>query len=68
MKYLVFTVSCLIVAAMVLKLTSLPVDLSRTTNFGYGYLTGIVLLIIIFSLTAFFSGKKIYKRLSEVEV
>jgi len=51
----------------VANLITLQTDYSKLSRFGYGYFTGIAMMLVLLVTTAYFSGKKIYRRLSTME-
>ncbi|CAM3874175.1 hypothetical protein MUGA111182_14545 [Mucilaginibacter galii] len=67
MKYFIFFISCLLIFIIVANIITLHTNYSDLSRFGYGYFTGIAIMLILLSTTAYFSGKKIYRRLSTME-
>ncbi|GAB2700132.1 hypothetical protein GCM10027037_26080 [Mucilaginibacter koreensis] len=61
MKYFIFVLSVLLIIGIVINLITLQLDYSKLSRFGYGYMTGEILLLVLLSLAVFFSGKKILK-------
>jgi hypothetical protein len=47
---------------MLVNLINLFFDYDHYSRFGYGYLTGKVILLIVFSVAALFTGKKIFNN------
>ena len=57
--YLFLTASILLSFRIIGILTR---DLDRLTEYGFGYLTGLIILLLIASIISFFLGKKAYKK------
>ena len=61
MKKLLLIVSLFFILYLVLHILNIVIyDLERLTDYGFGYLTGKVVALILFSFLAFLMGKKIY--------
>lgn len=61
MKKLLLIIFLLFSVYMLLHVLNILVyDFDRLTDYGYGYLTGKVVALILFSFLAFLMGKKIY--------
>jgi hypothetical protein len=59
MKYL-FVISIVLSIAMLVNLINIFFDHDHFSRFGYGYLTGKVILLIIFAVAALLTGKKTF--------
>ena len=60
MKKAVFYVSVIVAVILFINILNILInDFSRLTDYGFGYLTGKVILLLLFSAIAFFTRKSV---------
>ncbi|HVS94043.1 MAG TPA: hypothetical protein VHE59_18535 [Mucilaginibacter sp.] len=62
MKYFVFFLSLVLFIATAISLINIDLQGGSLSRFGYGYITGKVLLLLVFLALMFFSGRSIYRK------
>jgi len=63
MKKIIFGITCIISVILLIKiLRILFQDFSRLTEYGFGYLTGMIILFLILSFCSILIGRKIFKK------
>lgn len=61
MKKLVLIISLFFILYLALHILNIVIyDLERLTDYGYGYLTGKVVALVLFTSLAYILGKKIF--------
>ena len=61
MKKLLLVISLLFTVYLILNILNIVIyDYDRLTEYGFGYLTGKVVVLLLFGILSFFMGKKIY--------
>lgn len=63
MKKIIFYLSTIAVVYYII-ITIKILSFDAITNFGYGYLLGKIVLLIVFGLISYFSGKETWEKLS----
>lgn len=61
MKYLIFSLTIFGLLVRLVKFTGLNMDGRRITRFGYGYITGQLIIILLLALLAYLAGRKIFR-------
>ncbi|MDO6473718.1 hypothetical protein [Maribacter sp. 1_MG-2023] len=62
MKKIIFYIAAVVAFFMLINIASILIsDFSRLTEYGFGYLAGKVVLLILFSGIAFFLRKEVFK-------
>jgi len=63
MKQLIFAVSGILSIIILIQIIKIiVVDYARLTQYGFGYLIGLIILFVALSLITFFTGKLIFKK------
>jgi membrane protein implicated in regulation of membrane protease activity len=63
MKIVLLLISVVMTLVSAFRIVKILVrDLDRLTNFGYGYLTGQVILFLIFLFASLLIGRRIYRQ------
>ncbi|MET3980400.1 hypothetical protein ABIB62_003001 [Mucilaginibacter sp. UYP25] len=64
MRYFVFILSIIFIISIVINVLGLDIEstFKRITNYGFGYITGNILLLVAFLFIAFLSGRAIVKK------
>ena len=64
MKKILFYVLAIATIVLAIRIGIILIrDFDRLTNYGFGYLTGIVILFLICLAASFWLGRKVYKEL-----
>lgn len=63
MKKIVFTILVIVAIALAFRIGTILInDIPRLTEYGYGYLTGLVILFIVLVGTSIWLGFKLFGR------
>ena len=62
MRYIVFIISTLFLLGIIVNLLGLNIGSTyqRITNYGFGYITGNIILLLIFASLVFYSARIIF--------
>ncbi|MBS1527520.1 MAG: hypothetical protein JST19_17870 [Bacteroidetes bacterium] len=62
MKYFVFILSLILFIAAIINLVNIDLGGHHLSRFGYGYITGKIVLILILVIIMFLSGRSILRK------
>jgi hypothetical protein len=57
MKKIIFYLSAIISAILLINIINIIIDFKRLTNWGFGYLVGKIILLLLFLLISYFTRK-----------
>jgi type III secretory pathway component EscS len=63
MRKIIFEISIIVSIVLVIKIIGILLnDFSRLTEYGFGYLIGLIVLFLILVLISYLTGRKIIKK------
>jgi type III secretory pathway component EscS len=63
MRKIIFGISIIVSIVLVIKIIGILLnDFSRLTEYGFGYLIGLIVLFLILVLISYLTGRKIIKK------